>query len=194
MEEVGAQQVSLPALSSAGLWEKSGRLSSAPAELMKVDDRHGKKYLLAPHGLLRAREFLMMDAYGAHASERCAQQTYAALTGQYHNIFERLQLPLRAREFLMMDAYGAHALERCAQQTYAALTGQYHNIFERLQLPVYKAPTGDMGGSLSHEWQLCASAGEDALSVCPSCSHATRQSETDSCRTCGREMEKHNSI
>lgn len=48
MEEVGAQEVSLPALTAAGLWEKSGRLQLASAELMKVDDRHGKKYILAP--------------------------------------------------------------------------------------------------------------------------------------------------
>ncbi|KAH9645540.1 hypothetical protein HF086_006697, partial [Spodoptera exigua] len=125
IEAAGGQKMAVPSLTSASLWDKTGRLQEIGPELIKMEDRHGKKYLLAPtheeaiadlladvgplsykqlplllyqignkyrdearpkHGLLRAREFSMMDAYGVHESERCARDVYCAVTEAYSTI------------------------------------------------------------------------------------------------------------
>ncbi|CAH2218044.1 jg3136 [Pararge aegeria aegeria] len=138
LEEVGAQRLSLPCLTSAKLWKQSGRIDSVGPELIQVEDRHGKRYLLAPtheeaiadlvadigplsykqlpfllyqignkyrdehrpkHGLLRSREFSMLDAYSIHASDACATNTYNVVTDAYKKIFRTLDLPVHRGEF-----------------------------------------------------------------------------------------------
>ncbi|XP_052750772.1 probable proline--tRNA ligase, mitochondrial isoform X2 [Galleria mellonella] len=215
IEAAGAQRITLPALTAESLWERTGRLDEVGVELMKMEDRHGKKYLLAPtheeaiadlladvgpisykqlplllyqvsskyrderrpkHGLLRAREFLMLDAYAAHAHN----------PADSHNPTESNN-PADSH-----NPAGSHA----EPDVYARLTNAYAQIFQELQLPVYRvaAPAGDMGGSVSHEWQLRAAAGEDQIAVCPSCSHATLDTSGSGCGRCGKEMEIANSI
>ncbi|XP_050359601.1 probable proline--tRNA ligase, mitochondrial isoform X2 [Nymphalis io] len=193
LEEVGAQRITLPCLTSAKLWAASGRLDDVGPELIKVEDRHGKKFLLAP-----THEEAIADLLADVGPISYKQLPFTLY--QIGNKYRDEQRPkhglLRAREFSMMDAYSVHASHSCAADTYSALTRAYTKIFRTLDLPVLRvqAPTGEMGGTLSHEWQLPSSAGEDTVAVCPSCSHTTLANETEECAKCGKEIERVNSI
>ncbi|XP_026333634.1 probable proline--tRNA ligase, mitochondrial [Hyposmocoma kahamanoa] len=193
LEEVGGQRVSLPALTAEGLWEKTGRLHQVGTELLKLRDRHEKIYLLAPTHE-EAIADLLADV-GPLSYKQLPLLLYQ-ISSKYRDEHRPKHGLLRAREFIMMDAYGAHADVDDATAVYNKMTRQFRRLFQRLQLPVYRvqAPSGDMGGSLSHEWQLRANAGEDALCVCSSCSHSQRDTGNATCDECGKEMEKCNSI
>ncbi|XP_046975408.1 probable proline--tRNA ligase, mitochondrial [Vanessa cardui] len=193
LEEVGAQRITLPCLTSAKLWAATGRLDDVGPELIKVEDRHGKKFLLAPTHE-EAIADLLADV--GPISYKQLPFTLYQIGNKYRDEHRPKHGLLRAREFSMLDAYSVHATPACAAHTYGALTRAYANIFRTLDLPVRRveAPTGDMGGTLSHEWQLPSSAGEDVLAVCPSCSHTTLARETNECAKCGKETERINSI
>ncbi|KAL0853168.1 hypothetical protein ABMA27_012927 [Loxostege sticticalis] len=191
VEAAGAQRVTLPALTAAQLWETTGRLADVGSELLTVEDRHKKEYLLAPTHE-EAIADLLADV-GPLSYKQLPLVLYQ-INNKYRDEHRPKHGLLRAREFTMLDAYGAHRDTGCAETVYEDMTTAYTRLFERLQLPVYRvpAPTGDMGGTLSHEWQVPASAGEDAISVCPSCSHAALDSTE--CARCGKETERVNSI
>ncbi|XP_026496063.2 probable proline--tRNA ligase, mitochondrial [Vanessa tameamea] len=193
LEEVGAQRITLPCLTSAKLWAASGRLDDVGPELIKVEDRHGKKFLLAPTHE-EAIADLLADV--GPISYKQLPFTLYQIGNKYRDEHRPKHGLLRAREFNMLDAYSVHATRTCAVDTYAKLTRAYTKIFRTLDLPACRvqAPTGEMGGTLSHEWQLPSSAGEDILAVCPSCSHTTLASETSECVKCGKETERINSI
>ncbi|KAG7298362.1 hypothetical protein JYU34_017977 [Plutella xylostella] len=93
----------------------------------------------------------------------------------------------------MMDAYSHHASEECVLNTYERMSRAYRDIFEGLGLKVFQveAPSGAMGGSLSHEWQAVAEAGEDSLTICQRCQHAGLEA---TCPRCGGEGEVVSSI
>ncbi|XP_028174778.1 probable proline--tRNA ligase, mitochondrial [Ostrinia furnacalis] len=190
VEAAGAQRVTLPSLTAAHLWEKTGRLEDVGSELLTVKDRHKKEYLLAP-----THEEAIADLL-ADVGPVSYKQLPLVLY-QISNKYRDEQRPkhglLRARSFAMLDAYAAHASAECSRAVYERMTQAYSRLFERLQLPVYRvsAPTGDMGGSLSHEWQVAAAAGEDTIHVCPSCSHAALGEGP--CK-CGRETDRVSSI
>ncbi|KAL4711361.1 hypothetical protein ACJJTC_019202 [Scirpophaga incertulas] len=193
IEAVGGQRLSLPTLTASSLWEKTGRLNDVGPELITLEDRHEHKYLLAPTHEETIADLLADTALSYKQLPLLLYQ----ISNKYRDELRPKHGLLRAREFLMLDAYGIHGSIECATQTYQRVTDAYSNAFKELQLPVLRveAPTGDMGGSFSHEWQLCASAGEDVTSVCPSCSHAKlRDEDGDICETCNREMQAFNSI
>ncbi|KAJ0170088.1 hypothetical protein K1T71_014694 [Dendrolimus kikuchii] len=193
IERTGAQRLALPKLTSAGLWEKTGRIEIGP-ELLKVEDRHGKKYLLAPTHEESIAD-LLADV-GPLSYKQLPLLLYQ-IGEKYRDEHRPKHGVLRSREFVMLDAYGAHAAAACALQVYESVTVAYRRIFDILELPVHRveAPTGDMGGSLSHEWQLKADVGEDSIDICPSCSHASLAgAEGERCKNCGTDMDTFNSI
>ncbi|CAB3245418.1 unnamed protein product [Arctia plantaginis] len=192
IEEAGAQRVSLPSLTAASLWEKTGRLQAVGPELMKMEDRHGKKYLLAP-----THEEALADLFadvGPLSYKQLPLLLYQ-ISNKYRDEHRPKHGMLRAREFSMLDAYGAHDSMDSALQVYGTVTEAYQRLFSRLHLQVHRvsAPSGDMGGSVSHEWQLPAAAGEDQLGVCENCQHATLDSG-ETCTQCGKTVQNVNSI
>ncbi|VVC86845.1 unnamed protein product, partial [Leptidea sinapis] len=190
LEHVNAQRMSLPSLTSARLWERSGRLDQVGAELLMVQDRHNKQYLLAPTHEEAVTE-LMADV-GPLSYKQLPLLIYQ-ISNKYRDELRPKHGLLRAREFQMLDLYGVHADEASAASVYDDVTGVYRRLFDSLHLPVYRvsAPPGEMGGSVSHEWQLPAAAGEDTVAVCPSCSHVSLRGP---CQRCGSETTTLNSI
>ncbi|XP_028034379.1 probable proline--tRNA ligase, mitochondrial [Bombyx mandarina] len=189
IESSGAQRLSLPALTSAGLWAKTGRLENAAAELLTLEDRHNKKYLLAPTYEEAIAE-LLSDL--KPISYKQLPIILYQISNKYRDELRPKHGLLRAREFSMLDAYGAHASSACALQVYGRMATAYEHLFRALHLKVHKveAPSGDMGGSFSHEWQLAATSGEDQIKVCPSCSHAALlNDEGTRCQSCGKDAE-----
>ncbi|CAH1642528.1 unnamed protein product [Spodoptera littoralis] len=191
IEAAGGQRMAVPSLTPATLWDKTGRLQEIGPELIKMEDRHGKKYLLAPTHE-EAIADLLADV-GPLSYKQLPLLLYQ-ISNKYRDEARPKHGLLRAREFSMMDAYGLHEHEHCARDTYSALTDAYHTLFRTLQLPVHRveAPSGDMGGPLSHEWQLPAPAGEDAVTVCAACARALPQG--GACRTCGGDTAEVHSI
>ncbi|XP_041968139.1 probable proline--tRNA ligase, mitochondrial [Aricia agestis] len=193
MDFVGAQRISLPNLTSSKLWETSGRLNAIGPELIKVEDRHGKKYLLAPTHEEAISE-LLADV-GPVSHKQLPLLVYQ-ISNKYRDEHRPKHGLLRSREFSMLDAYSLHQDHDTAAITYDRFTDAYRHIFDKLDLPVYRveAPTGDMGGTISHEWQLTAAAGEDAIKLCSSCSHTELADGNSQCSQCGKETKQINSI
>ncbi|XP_045782131.1 probable proline--tRNA ligase, mitochondrial [Maniola jurtina] len=193
LEEVGAQRLSLPCLTSAKLWEQSGRMEDIGPELIKVEDRHGKKYLLAP-----THEEAIADLFADVGPLSYKQLPFILyqIGNKYRDEHRPKHGLLRSREFSMLDTYSIHSSNDCATNTYSIMTEAYKKIFRSLDLPVHRvqAPTGEMGGSLSHEWQLPAEAGEDTLAVCASCSHTALANQSNTCEKCGKGTDAVNSI
>src|SRR5947209_14252525 len=81
---------------------------------------------------------------------------------------------MRGREFIMKDAYSFHVDEKDATREYRVMYDTYTRIFQRcgLQFRAVEADTGNIGGSLSHEFQVLTETGEDALVACDKCDYA----------------------
>ena len=161
MNKAGALEVLMPAVQPAELWEESGRWQKYGAELLRLQDRHGRDFCFGP-----THEEIITDL------ARNELSSYKQLPINFYQIqtkFRDERRPrfgvMRAREFLMKDAYSFHANAESLQETYDAMHAAYCAVFERCGLnyrPV-AADTGSIGGNASHEFHVLAEAGEDAI-------------------------------
>ena len=161
MNRAGAMEVSMPVVQSADLWIESGRWDKMGPELLRFVDRHERDFCLGP-----THEEVITDLIRNELS------SYRQLPANFYQIqtkFRDERRPrfgvMRAREFLMKDAYSFHTDEASLQTTYEQMHQTYCNIFERLGLeyrPVL-ADSGNIGGSMSHEFHVLADSGEDEI-------------------------------
>jgi prolyl-tRNA synthetase len=161
MDKAGAQEVLMPAVQPAELWQESGRWEQMGAEMLRMNDRHHREFCFGP-----THEEVITDLI------RNEIQSYKQLPANFYQIqtkFRDERRPrfgvMRAREFLMKDAYSFHTSDESLQQTYEVMHATYSAIFSRLGLdfrPVL-ADTGAIGGSASHEFHVLAESGEDAI-------------------------------
>lgn len=161
MEAAGVQEVLMPAVQPAELWEETGRWFQYGGELLRVKDRHDNNFCVGP-----THEEVITDL------ARNELQSYRQLPSNFYQIqtkFRDETRPrfgvMRSREFIMKDAYSFHASQECLAETYARMHLAYTNIFSRLGLdfrPV-AADTGSIGGAVSHEFHVLAQSGEDDI-------------------------------
>ncbi|GLS25050.1 proline--tRNA ligase [Marinibactrum halimedae] len=161
MDAAGAQEVLMPVVQPAELWQESGRWEQYGGELLRVKDRHTNDFCLGP-----THEEVITDII------RSEINSYKQLPANFYQIqtkFRDETRPrfgvMRAREFLMKDAYSFHASFDSLQSTYDEMHQAYCNIFDRIGLdyrPVL-ADTGSIGGSASHEFHVLAASGEDDI-------------------------------
>ncbi len=161
MDACGAQEVSMPVVQPAELWQESGRWEQYGPELLRIRDRHDRDFCLGP-----THEEVITDLV------RNEVKSYRQLPANFYQIQTKVRDEIRprfgimrAREFLMKDAYSFHVDQASLEETYQAMHGAYSRIFERLGLafrPVI-ADTGSIGGSKSHEFHVLADSGEDAI-------------------------------
>src|SRR3990172_5084224 len=161
MNRIGAQEVLMPAVQPAELWQESGRWGFYGAELLRLKDRHQRDFCFGP-----THEEVITDM------ARREIRSYKQLPATFYQIqtkFRDEPRPrfgvMRAREFLMKDAYSFHLDQASLQETYDAMHAAYTRIFTRLGLKfrsVY-ADTGSIGGSGSQEFHVLAASGEDAI-------------------------------
>lgn len=161
MNKAGAIEVLMPMVQPAELWQESGRWEKMDAELLRFQDRHTRDFVLGP-----THEEVITDLVRREIT------SYKQLPLNLYQIqtkFRDERRPrfgvMRSREFLMKDAYSFHLSQESLQQTYDAMYKAYCNIFNRLGLdyrPVL-ADTGAIGGSVSHEFHVLATSGEDAI-------------------------------
>ncbi len=161
MDRSGAQEVLMPAVQPAELWQESGRWEQYGGELLRMQDRHGRDFCFGP-----THEEVITDLV------RNELKSYKELPANFYQIqtkFRDERRPrfgiMRAREFLMKDAYSFHLNAESLDETYQLMHRTYCAIFDRLGLdyrPV-QADSGAIGGNASHEFHVLASSGEDAI-------------------------------
>ena len=170
MNRAGAQEILMPAVCPAELWQESGRWEAYGKELLRIKDRHDRDFCFGP-----THEEVVTDIVRreVRSYRDLPLNLYQIQTKFRDEVRPRFGL-MRGREFIMKDAYSFHAdLEDC-QREYRNMYDAYSRIFDRCGLryrPV-EADTGEIGGSLSHEFQVLADSGEDAIVSCDSCTYA----------------------
>lgn len=161
MDASGAQEVLMPVVQPAELWEESGRWQQYGPELLRINDRHQRDFCLGP-----THEEVITDLIRNEIS------SYKQLPANFYQIQTKFRDEvrprfgvMRSREFIMKDAYSFHMDQESLQSTYDVMHQTYCNIFNRIGLeyrPVL-ADTGSIGGSGSHEFHVLADSGEDDI-------------------------------
>ena len=187
MNRAGAQEVLMPAVQPAELWQESGRWDQYGPELLRLKDRHQRDFCFGP-----THEEVITDLI------RREIKSYRQLPANFYQIQMKFRDEIRprfgvmrAREFLMKDAYSFHASEASLQETYQTMHETYTRIFQRVGLefrPV-AADTGAIGGSNSHEFHVLADSGEDAIAICSRCSYAANVEMAQALPPMGRRPE-----
>ncbi len=170
MDKSGAQEVSMPVIQPAELWQESGRWEQYGPELLRIQDRHGRDFCLGPTHEEVVTELVRNEI---KSYKQLPINLYQIQTKVRDEIRPRFGI-MRSREFLMKDAYSFHADQASLEETYAIMHRAYSNIFTRLDLefrPVI-ADTGSIGGSASHEFHVLADSGEDDIAFSDSGSYA----------------------
>lgn len=173
MERIGGQEMLLPVVQPAELWQEAGRYAAIGDELARFRDRGGRPMVLA----MTHEESVTDFARSVVESYRQLPQ----MVFQFQTKFRDEPRPraglVRLREFLMKDAYSFHATQADFDAYYERVVEAYRVIFRRLDLPilVVDADTGMMGGKAAHEFMLLADGGEDSLLVCPNGDYAANQ-------------------
>ena len=170
MDKSGAQEVSMPVIQPAELWQESGRWEQYGPELLRIQDRHGRDFCLGPTHEEVVTELVRNEI---KSYKQLPINLYQIQTKVRDEIRPRFGI-MRSREFLMKDAYSFHADQASLEETYAIMHRAYSNIFTRLNLefrPVI-ADTGSIGGSASHEFHVLADSGEDDIAFSDSGSYA----------------------
>ncbi|EQL35777.1 prolyl-tRNA synthetase [Blastomyces dermatitidis ATCC 26199] len=176
MRTLGASKLSLSSISSQALWEKSGRLKK-DSEFFKFQDRKEARFLLAP---THEEEITSLVA-GAVNSYRDLPLRVYQISRKYRDEPRPRQGLLRGREFIMKDLYTFDYSPETAIKTYSAVKKAYIRLFDELRIPymIATADSGNMGGSLSHEFHLPNPKGEDTIISCSSCGNVYNEELSD---------------
>jgi prolyl-tRNA synthetase len=160
-DKAGAQEVLMPTVQSADLWRESGRYDAYGQEMLRLKDRHGRDLLYAP----TAEEVVTDLARRFIKSYRQLPHILYQIHWKFRDEIRPRFGVMRGREFLMKDAYSLDLHEAGAKAAYKKMMEAYVKTFQRMglvALPV-RAPTGAIGGDLSHEFQILAATGESLL-------------------------------
>jgi prolyl-tRNA synthetase len=170
MNRAGAIELSMPAVQPAELWQESGRWQAYGPELLRFKDRHERDFVIQP-----TSEEVITDL------ARNELKSYRQLPVHFYQIqtkFRDERRPrfgvMRGREFVMKDGYSFHADYADLEREYRVMHDTYTRIFTRLGLKfrAVAADTGAIGGTGSHEFQVLAASGEDAIAYCPDSDYA----------------------
>ena len=161
MDRAGAIEMLMPSVQPKELWEETGRWEKFGGQLLKIKDRKGQEFCYGP-----THEEVVTDF------ARNELKSYKQLPVNFYQIQTKFRDEIRprfgvmrAREFLMKDAYSFHLTQESLAETYAVMYQAYSRIFTRLGLTfrAVQADTGAIGGNASHEFQVLADSGEDAI-------------------------------
>lgn len=170
MDAIDGQEVLLPVVMPAELWQESGRYDSIANELVRFEDRNKSKLVLG----------MTHEEAAAHLVREYGQsyQQYPFMIYQIQRKFRDEARPragmIRVREFTMKDAYSFHTSQEDLDQYYQKCYEAYQRIFRRVGIPEVVAVASDagmMGGSLSHEFMLLNEVGEDSIVLCSECDY-----------------------
>lgn len=161
MEKAGALETLMPMVQPADLWEESGRWEDYGPELLRLNDRHKRPFVLGP---THEEVITKLISHEISSYKQLPLNLFQIQTKFRDEIRPRFGV-MRGREFLMKDAYSFHITDECLKKTYQIMFDAYCRIFERLGLdfrPVI-ADNGSIGGEGSHEFHVLADSGEDDI-------------------------------
>jgi len=177
MNRAGAQEILMPAAVPAELWQESGRWQKYGPELLRFKDRKSADFLIGP-----THEEVVVDIVrrDVKSYRQLPVNLYQIQTKFRDEARPRAGL-IRGREFIMKDAYSFHAGDEDAHRTYRAMYDAYTRVFKRcgLAFRAVEADTGNIGGSLSHEFQVLAQSGEDKIVSCTKCDYAANVEQAE---------------
>ena len=161
MDRAGALEVLMPVVQPAELWQETGRWEKMGPNMLRLKDRHERDFVVGP-----THEEVITDVV------RREIRSYRQLPVNFYQIQTKFRDEIRprfgvmrAREFIMKDAYSFDADEAGMLRSYQAMYDAYVRIFTRMGLTfrAVEADTGAIGGNQSHEFQVLADSGEDAI-------------------------------
>lgn len=170
MNRAGAVELTMPVVQPSELWQETGRFEKMGPELLRIQDRHGRDFVVQP-----TSEEVITDI------ARQELRSYKQLPKNLYQIqtkFRDERRPrfglMRGREFTMKDAYSFDRNADAAKASYQLMAQAYRAIFDRFGLSyrAVAADSGAIGGDLSEEFQVIAATGEDAIVYCPSSDYA----------------------
>jgi prolyl-tRNA synthetase len=170
MDRSGAQEILMPAICPAELWQESGRWDKYGKELLRMKDRYDRDFCFGP-----THEEVVTDIV------RREVRSYRELPLNLYQIqvkFRDEMRPrfglMRGREFIMKDAYSFHVDADDCNREYQVMAETYRRIFQRCGLTTrqVESDTGAIGGRRAHEFQVLADSGEDAIVSCNKCEYA----------------------
>ncbi len=170
MNAAGAQEVHLPMVQPAELWEESGRWEKYGPELLRLKDRRDREFCLGPTHEEVITDLVKGEIKSYRDLPLCLYQIQMKFRDEIRPRFG----VMRAREFEMKDAYSFDADDPSAERTYHDMYEAYKRIFKRcgLNFQPVEAQTGQIGGAFSHEFMVIADTGEDTIAVCDKCGYA----------------------
>jgi prolyl-tRNA synthetase len=170
MNNAGAQELLMPAVQPAELWQESGRWEQYGPELLRFKDRHQREFVIGP-----THEEVITDAVrrDVKSYRQLPIHLYQIQTKFRDEIRPRFGV-MRGREFLMKDGYSFHTSFEDLKREYGNMYETYSRIFTRLGLKfrAVAADTGSIGGTGSHEFHVLADSGEDDIAYSPDSDYA----------------------
>jgi prolyl-tRNA synthetase len=178
MDHIGAQELLLPALHPAELWKQSGRWDIYGPELMSLEDRHGRSFVL---GATHEEVITTLLKEEIHSYKKLPITLYQIQTKFRDERRPRFGL-IRGREFIMKDAYSFNRTHEDLDKSYHFMHQAYQNIFSRcgLNYRTVMADSGAMGGKDTHEFMALADIGEDTIVHCKNCGYAANLEKAES--------------
>ena len=170
MDGSGAIELLMPVIQPAELWQESGRWQKYGPELLRLKDRHERDFVVQP-----TSEEVITDI------ARKELKSYKQLPVNFYHIQTKFRDEvrprfgvMRSREFIMKDAYSFDADKESLKRSYHIMYDAYGRIFTRmgLRFRAVQADTGNIGGFASHEFQVLADSGEDAIAYNPATDYA----------------------
>ncbi len=170
MEAIGAQEVSMPILHPAEIWQQTGRWDAIGDEMFRLKDRTGRDMCLG----MTHEEIMTWLASREIRSYRDLPQTWYQIQTKLRDEARPKSGVLRTREFIMKDSYSFDADENGLEKSYQLHGEAYHRIFKRCGLKFYQVESdpGMMGGATAHEFMAPSPAGEDEVALCSICGYA----------------------
>lgn len=174
MNKAGAQELLMPMVTPAELWQRSGRWDKYGKELCRLKDRHNNEFCLGP---THEEVITSIVNYGVKSYKQLPINMYQIQTKFRDEIRPRFGL-MRSREFSMKDSYSFHDSDESLNETYQLMEKTYDTIFNRcgLKFARVEADNGAMGGVGSAEYVVIADTGEDTIYECNNC-HAAANIE-----------------
>lgn len=177
INKTGAQEIMMPIVQPAELWQKTGRWDVFGPEMFKLKDRNDREYCLGPTHEELVTSLIQMDT--------TSYKQLPVSVYQIQNKYRDEKRPrfglMRSREFIMKDGYTFDADEEGLDKQYKLMYDAYSRIFTRCGLtfrPVI-ADSGAIGGSGSHEFEVLADSGEADIVYCENCDFAANIEAVD---------------
>ncbi|HYQ47448.1 MAG TPA: proline--tRNA ligase [Thermodesulfovibrionales bacterium] len=170
MDAIGGQEISMPILHPAEIWQQTGRWDAIGGEMFRLKDRNDRDFCLG----MTHEEIMTWLAAREIRSYRDLPQVWYQIQTKLRDEARPKSGILRTREFIMKDSYSFDGDEQGLDRNYQLHAEAYHRIYSRcgLRFMQVESDPGMMGGGYSHEFMAPSPAGEDQVAICPKCGYS----------------------